>query len=130
MNTNQRAIDPAIDRLTEEIIGEAFEVSNQLGAGFLEKVYENSLAWELRHRGHHVEQQSPTRVTYKGQVVGDYYADLIVDKTVIVELKCCETLGQQHLAQCLNYLRATAIPLCLLLNFQRSKIEIKRVILT
>ena len=130
MNTDQNELDPAINRQTEKIIGAAFEVSNLLGAGFLEKVYENALVWELRQRGHSVEQQEPTPVVYKGQNVGEYFADLIVDGAVICELKCCDRIGDAQLGQCINYLKATGLKICLLLNFQRSKVEIKRVIRT
>ena len=103
--------------LTDAIIGAFYTVYNCLGRGFLEKVYENALAHELRQRGLSLTQQAPTRVCYDGAIVGEYYADLLVEDAVIVELKACETLSADHEAQFLNYLRATDIDVGLLLNF-------------
>lgn len=102
--------------LTEMIIGCAFRVSNTLGAGFLEKVYENALAHELRKSGLDVRQQCSVNVMYDGVVVGEFVADLIVED-VLIELKAVRSLDDFHLAQCLNYRKATRLPLCLLLNF-------------
>jgi GxxExxY protein len=96
-----------------------------LGHGFLEKVYENALVIELRRRGLKVSQQAVIKVRYAGQVVGDYYADLLVEDCIIVELKAAESLGDEHFAQLLNYLKATGIEVGLLLNFG-SKPEVKR----
>jgi len=111
----------------EAIIGAAFRVSNTLGAGFLEKVYENALAHELRKSGLHVAQQYPIVVMYDGMVVGDYVADLMVAGSVIVELKCVKGIEDIHLAQCLNYLRATGLRRGLILNFHYPKVAVKRV---
>lgn len=116
------------DAFTENIIGCAFRVANTLGCGFLEKVYENALAFELRKSGMTVDQQRAIQVLYEGHVVGDYFADLVVDRRVILELKAVKALDDIHLAQCYNYLKATGMPLCLLINFGAPKIEIKRVI--
>jgi GxxExxY protein len=116
-----------LNQLTERVIGCAFNVSNGLGCGFLEKVYENALAHELRKAGLHVEQQYPITVHYDGVVVGEYFADLIVEGVVIIELKACRDLDEIHSAQCLNYLLATGLPVCLLLNFGNSKLQIKRL---
>ena len=99
------------------------------GAGFLEKVYENALAHELRKAGFLVVQQHPISVWYDGLVVGEYFADLFVEECVIVELKAVKAIDEAHWAQCLNYLRATGMRLCLLINFGRSRIEIKRIVL-
>jgi len=118
----------AINAVTEQIIGAAYQVSNSLGAGFLEKVYENSLAYELRKRGHRVQQQYPINVLYDGVIVGDYIADLIVDDLVLVEVKAVKCFDDIHLAQCLNYLKATGLHVCLLINFGTPKIEIKRIV--
>ena len=93
------------DGLTERVIGAVFEVSNTLRAGFLEKVYERALGLELRLRGLRVTSQTSYSVTYKGQCVGQYYADLLVEDVLIVELKCTERLVSGHMARCLNYLR-------------------------
>ena len=97
-----------------------------MGCGFLEKVYENALAHELRKNGLQVKQQEPITVTYDGVVVGDYFADLLVVDTIIVELKAAKDLSEAFAAQCLNYLKATGMPLCLLLNFGKPRVEIKR----
>jgi GxxExxY protein len=112
--------------LTETIIGAAFHVSNTLGCGFLEKVYENALAHELRKRGIRTEQQFPIPVVYDGLVVGDYFADLLVEDTVLVELKAVRAFEAVFEAQCLNYLKGTGRPICLLMNFGKPKVEIKR----
>ncbi|MCY3024315.1 MAG: GxxExxY protein [Planctomycetota bacterium] len=114
--------------LTERIIKCVYAVSNSLGVGFLEKVYENALAHELRKAGLDVAQQHPIAVRYDGVVVGDYVADLLVEKTVLIELKAVRFLDDVHKAQCLNYLKATAIRLCLLVNFGNPKVEIKRLV--
>jgi len=115
-----------LNRLSERIIGCAFEVSNTLGCGFLEKVYENAMAHELRKNGLQVTQQASIKVHYDGVVVGDYFADLLVAETVIVELKAVKNIPDAFTAQCLNYLKATDLPLCLLLNFGNPRVEIKR----
>ena len=114
------------NQITEMIIGCAFKVSNELGCGFLEKVYENALAHELRKAGLSVEQQKPITVRYDGVIVGDYLADLVVEGVVLVELKVCRAFDEIHEAQCLNYLKAYGIPICLLINFAKPKIDIKR----
>lgn len=116
-----------LNKLTERIIGAAFAVSNGLGAGFLEKVYEYALVYELRKRGLKVTQQHAFKVLYDGQVVGEYVCDLLVEDSVLVELKAVKALDDIHLAQCINYLKATNLPLCLLINFGKSKIEVKRL---
>ena len=118
----------AIDSKTERIIGAAFQVSNVLGCGFLEKVYENSLAYELRKHGHHVEQQFFINVRYDNIVVGQYAADLLVDDEVLIEIKAIKCFDDTHMAQCLNYLKATGKTVCLLLNFGSPKVEIKRIV--
>lgn len=116
------------DLLSERIIGCAFRVSNALGNGFLEKVYENALAHELGKAGLKVEQQYPIKVFYDGQIVGDFVADLLVEDRILLELKAVKTLDEIHSAQCINYLKATEKPVCLLLNFGTSKIEFKRFV--
>ena len=106
------------DALSERVIGAIFEVANTLGAGFLEKVYERALAKELKLRGLRVEAQVPVEVAYRGEEVGNYLADIVVEEELMLELKCVERLGPEHLAQCLNYLRASGRDVCLLVNFQ------------
>ena len=115
------------NQFTEVVIGCAFRVSNDLGCGFLEKVYENALAHEIRKAGLHVEQQKQIIVRYDGVVVGEYVADLLVEGVVLIELKCCKAFDEIHEAQCLNYLKATDLPICLLINFGKPKVEIKRL---
>jgi GxxExxY protein len=105
--------------VTERIIGCAFRVANALGHGFVEKVYENALAHEMRKCGLGVVQQRA--------IVGEFTADRLVEDQVIVELKVVVAMSDVHLPQCRNYLRATGKPLCLLINFGRPKIEIRRV---
>jgi GxxExxY protein len=127
MNTDKKYGEEELNALTERVIGAAFKVSNTLGAGFLEKVYENALAHELRKSGLHVEQQYPVPVYYDGVLVGDFYADLLVEGILLVELKAADKFCDINTAQCLNYLRGTAKPLCLLLNFGKPRVEIKRL---
>jgi GxxExxY protein len=111
--------------ITEKIIGCASTVLNDLGSGFLEKVYENALVMELRREGVKVEAQHDIFVLYREVVVGNYVADLLVEDTVLVELKAVTALDNIHQAQCLNYLKATGLKTCFLLNFGRPKLEIK-----
>jgi GxxExxY protein len=127
MIREQPAIED-INLLTQKIIGCAFVVSNQLGSGFLEKVYENALAHELRKAEIKVLQQVAIPVYYDGVNVGDYIADVLVEDCIIIELKTVKSLENIHVAQCLNYLKATGYKICLLLNFYRPKLEIKRII--
>lgn len=105
------------EQLTDGIINAFYHVYKALGYGFLEKVYENALELELRRRGFHVESQQPITVYYGGDVVGEYFADLFVDRAVIVEIKATAALAAAHEAQLINYLKATGIEVGLLLNF-------------
>ena len=114
--------------VTEAIIGAAYKVANELGVGFLEKVYENALAIELRRGSHLVEQQKAVEVWYKGETVGLYQADLVVDGAVVVELKAVPALDRMHRAQCLNYLRATHVDTGIVINFGRPRLEVQRVL--
>jgi GxxExxY protein len=116
-----------LNQLSGTVIGGAFAVLNALGAGFLEKVYENALAHELRMRGLAVEQQRGITVMYRDVVVGEYFVDLFVEEVLLVELKTANALDAAHHAQCINYLKATGLRLCLLLNFGKPRLEIKRV---
>jgi len=117
-----------LNQLSAQIIGAAHKVSNTLGTGFLEKVYENALCVELRRRGLHVEQQRPLKVVYEGAVVGDYVTDLLVEDRVLVELKASSRLDRTHYLQCAHYLRSTGLRICLLLNFGHPHIEIRRIV--
>lgn len=125
MNTDERQF---LDCLTEQVIGALFEVSNTLGTGFLEKVYERALLKEFSLRGIRAVAQSLLRVTYKGHDVGEYFADILVEDVLVLELKCVDRLANEHVAQCLNYLRASGRNLCLLINFQRPRVEWKRIV--
>ena len=116
------------DKVTEAIVGCAYKVCNTLGCGFVEKVYENALAMELRNAGLKVEQQHSVSVLYQGTVVGEFAADLLVEDRVIVELKAAKALDEVHVAQCLNYLKASGLHVGLLLNFGRPRLELKRVV--
>ena len=115
-----------LDELTYNINGAIFEVNRELGVGFLEKVYENALLLELRKRGLKAESQVPVKVKFKGTEVGEYYADIVVENQVIVELKSVDSLQKIHEAQLLNYLKATGYKVGLLVNFTHPKAEIKR----
>lgn len=113
------------DSLTKQIIGLAYKVHNTLGAGFLEKVYENALKIELEKAGLAVKQQTPIHVYYEGQVVGEYYADLWVEDRIIIELKAVRGLDKMHEVQLVNYLTATGMATGLLLNFGPS-VQVRR----
>ncbi len=115
--------------ITEIIIKAFYKVYNNLGYGFLEKVYENALFHELKEEGLYCEKQKPIKVYYEGLVVGEYFADIIVNDCVILELKAAEFLIEEHEYQLLNYLKATDIEIGLLLNFGK-KAEFKRKIFT
>ena len=126
MDTDAHGLE---SELTETVIGSAFEIANVLGAGFLEKVYERALIRELALRGVSAKAQVSFPVCYKGKYVGEYLADLVVEEKVIVELKCVDRFANEHLAQCINYLKASGLRVALLINFQRPKVEWKRVLL-
>jgi GxxExxY protein len=122
MNTDEKKINA----ITEKIIGCAYKVASKLGCGFLEKCYENALAYELRKIGLKVEQQVVLKVWYDDIIVGDYVADLIVEDIVVVELKAIQSLEPIHSAICINYLAAVKLPICLLINFGR-RVDVKRI---
>ncbi len=115
--------------LTRRIIGAAYEVHNQLGAGFLENVYRNALMVELKLQGIDAQTEVKLPVHYKKVHIGDYFADILVENRVIVELKALSNLNSQHEAQLINYLKATGIKVGLLLNFGTPRVQIKRKIL-
>jgi GxxExxY protein len=111
--------------LSEQILKAFYDVYNELGYGFLEKVYQNALYFELKHRGFDVEAQKQIKVYYKNVAVGEYYADLIVNNIIILELKATEVIVKESEYQLINYLKATHIEVGLLLNFG-SKPEFRR----
>jgi GxxExxY protein len=117
------------EQISYAIQGCVFEVYRQLGCGFLEKVYEKSLLTELSLQGLKVQAQVPVNVKYKNVLVGEYFADIVVENSVILELKAQQTLPQASKAQLLNYLKATGLHLGMLVNFAFPKASIKRVVL-
>jgi GxxExxY protein len=118
-----------INDVTYAINGAVFEVNRVLGPGFLEKVYENALLIELKRKRLKAESQAPIKVSYKGNAVGEYVVDILVEGKVIVELKTVEKLEKAHEAQLLNYLKATGIHVGLLVNFKHPKVQVKRMVL-
>lgn len=114
------------EEITKAVIGCAFEVVNELGVGFVESVYENALLLALRQKGLVVTAQYPIKVFFRGERVGDFYADLLVEHKVIIELKAVKALAPEHQAQIINYLNATGIEVGLLINFGNPKLEYKR----
>ena len=125
MNTDEHGY---FDSLTQRVLGAVFEVANTLGAGFLEKVYERALLRELAVRGVPAATQASFAISYKGQYVGEYFADILVENVLVVELKCVDRLANEHIAQCINYLRASGRTVCLLVNFQKPKVEWRRIV--
>ena len=118
-----------VNDITYGIRGAAFEVNRVLGPGFLEKVYENALLIELRARGYTAESQVPIKVYYEDNVVGEYIADILVEGTVIVEVKTVEKLEALHEAQLLNNLKGTGIQVSLLVNMKSQTVDIRRLVL-
>ena len=115
--------------MSARIIGSAFNVSNALGCGFLEKVYENALSVEFRSTGIAYVQQPVYHVRHRGVIVGEYQPDLVVEDQLIVEVKALNSLNQVHHAQCINYLRVTGFKLALLVNFGLPRVRLKRVVM-
>jgi len=128
MNEKGEMVVQDVNEITKNIIGCAYKVSNTLGIGFVEKVYENALVHLLRKDGLKVVQQYPIKVSFEGMIVGDFIADLLIEDRVLVELKAVSALVNEHTAQALNYLRASGLEICLLINFGKSKVEIKRLL--
>ena len=118
-----------LNEITYKINGAIFEVNRVLGTGFMEKNYENALLIELKDRGLNAKNQVPIKVIYKENIVGEYFADIIVEDQVILEIKAISSLEKIHEAQILNYLKATGIKIGILVNFTHPKAEIKRFIL-
>lgn len=118
-----------INQLTYKINGAIYELNRVLGQGFLEKVYENALMTELKDRDIKAKNQVPITASYKGSQFGDYYVNIVVENSVILELKSTETLKKVHEAQILNYLKATGFSIGLIVNFTHPKAQIKCFIL-
>ncbi len=114
------------EEITKAVIGCAFEVINELGAGFLESVYEKALLLALKQKGISATAQHPVEVMFRNENVGNFYADIFVEEKVIVELKAVKAIAQEHQAQIINYLNATGIEVGLLINFGNPRLEYKR----
>lgn len=127
MYTDERKL--VHEELTYRLIGFAMQVHTTLGHGFLEKVYENALMVLLRNNGIQAEQQAPTPVLFEGEKVGDYYADILVENKVVLELKAADSIAGPHRAQLLNYLKATGFRVGIIFNFGGRKLEHERLVL-
>ena len=126
MDTNENEI--LYKDLSYKIVGLAMKVHSKLGYGFLEKVYENGLMVLFRREGIEAKQQVPITVYFEEEVVGNYYADILVEDKVILEIKSVENIIDAHIAQTLNYLKATGLRLAIILNFSKEKLEYKRIV--
>lgn len=115
-------------RILERVIGCAYTVGNELGPGFLERVYEKALCVEMIRNGLEVERQKQLNVTYKGEVVGKYFADILVENCLLLEVKAVARLSPENKAQVINYLKATDLTVSLLINFGTPRTEIKRIV--
>lgn len=131
MNLRQEAMKEEKElphsELTRAILGCCFEVMRELGPGFKEKVYRNALSIAMSQKRLQVDVEKSYEVIFREKIVGQYYADLVVNQTVIVELKCCDKLNSEHQAQVFNYLKVSNLPVGLLVNFQCRKLEWKRL---
>jgi len=126
MDTNENEI--LYKDLSYKIVGPAMRVHRKLGYGFLEKVYENALMVLFRREGIEAKQQAPITVYFEEEIVGNYYADILAEDKVILEIKSVEKIIDAHIAQTLNYLKATGLRLAIILNFSKEKLEYKRII--
>jgi len=115
--------------LLDQVIGACYEVSNVLGPGFLEKLYERALFREIHLRQIPAQSQARFPVSYKDHIIGEYIADLVVDDRLILELKCTDEFTPLHMAQCINYLKASRLKIALLVNFHKPKVALKRIVL-
>ena len=127
MHDEKREEELPQSKLTRSILGCCFDVMKELGPGFLERIYKNALLITMKEMGLQVETEKPFEVVFRNKVIGRYSADLIVEKTVIIELKCCESLIREHQAQLFNYLKVSGLPIGLLINFRRRKLEYQRL---
>ena len=121
-------LDAELNQLIETVIGCAYQVMNELGTGFLESVYEKALQVALAQADIRAERQVPITVRFRQSVVGEFYADLLIEKMLILELKTVDELAPEHQAQVINYLNATGIPAALLINFGHRNVEVKRLL--
>jgi GxxExxY protein len=128
MDANEDGLPSGSEPISQRVISCAFEVSNRLGSGFLESVYENALCIELAARGIEFVRQAAIDVQYKGQVVGSFVADVVVARSLLVELKAVRAFAPEHEAQVINYLRATGLRVALLLNFGSPRLQVRRLV--
>ncbi len=127
MITNEK--DILYKEISYKIIGLAMEVHSKLGWGFLEKVYENAMMLLFRRDGIEAKQQAPIKVYFEGQVVGEYFADILIEDKIILEIKALDKIIDAHIAQTLNYLKATGLQLAITLNFGKKRLEYERVVI-
>lgn len=127
INTNEHEI--VHKELSYKIMNTIIQAHNTLGAGFLEKVYENAVVMKLKKNGLKAIQQAPIKVCFEGEIVGEYFADVLVEDKVILEIKCVEGITDVHRAQVINYLKATELRLEIIVNFSRPKLEYERIVL-
>lgn len=127
MDTNLNQVH--YKEISYKIVGIAMKVYNTLGYGFLEKVYENSMMVRFRKDGIKAEQQKAIKVYFEDEVVGDYVADILVEDSVIVELKTVDKISDVHKAQVLNYLKSTKLKLGIIVNFSKNQVEYTRLVL-
>ena len=127
-NRSSLRFDRELNQLIETVIGCSYQVMNELGTGCLESVYEKALQVALAQSDIRAERQVPIKVMFRQTVVGEFYADLLIEKTLILELKTVDELAPEHQAQAINYLNATGIPAALLINFGNRKVEVKRLL--
>ena len=114
--------------LSYRIVGLAMEVHNKLKSGFLEKVYENAMMVLLRREGINATQQASIKVNFEGEEIGAYFADILVENKIILELKVAEKISNIHKAQAINYLKATGVKLAIILNFGKEELEFERLV--
>ncbi|BCM89921.1 hypothetical protein IAD21_01771 [Abditibacteriota bacterium] len=124
---NEVITEEELNELSRRVLGAAYIVANTLGCGFKEKVYENARCHELRKQGLDAQKQVAVQVFYDGVIVGDFICDILVEGIVLLELKAADAIHPEFVAQALNYLKATELPLCLILNFGTARVGIKRV---
>jgi GxxExxY protein len=129
MDANDGAMPDGYEPVSRRVIGCAFEVSKALGPGFLESVYENALCLELAAKGIEFERQAALAVLYKGRVVGSFIADIVVARSLLIEIKAVRNFAPEHEAQVINYLRATGLHVALLMNFGSPRLQIRRLVL-
>ena len=126
MDTNRELLHKD---LSYKIVGLAMQIHSELGFGFLEKVYENSMMVLFRRENIMAKQQAPVSVSFEGEIVGDYYADILIEDKIILELKAIEKITDAHKAQALNYLKASGLKLAIIINFGKQRLEYERIVL-